>query len=84
MSFDFPNNPTDGDVYAPPGGPVWHYGEGAWRQTQPLGSNTIKIVDGVDAPAAVAGYVFLFVDSADGDLKVRFGDGTIKTISVDT
>jgi hypothetical protein len=26
----------------------------------------------------------IYVDTADGDLKVRFGDGTIKTIVTDT
>lgn len=40
--------------------------------------------DGVSAPAAAAGYAKLYVDAADGDLKVRFGDGTIKTIVTDT
>lgn len=42
------------------------------------------IVDGVSAPATAAGYAKIFVDSADGDLKVKFGDGTTKTIVTDT
>jgi len=44
----------------------------------------ISLPDGVTAPATVTGQTFLYVDSADGDLKVKFGDGTIKTIATDT
>lgn len=44
----------------------------------------IQITDGVSAPSAVSGVAALYVDSADGDLKVKFGDGTTKTISTDT
>jgi parallel beta-helix repeat protein len=42
------------------------------------------LVDGITAPATRAGWATLYVDTADGDLKVRFGDGTIKTIVADT
>ena len=42
------------------------------------------MVDGVTAPGATAGYAKIYVDTADGDLKVIFGDGTIKTIATDT
>lgn len=46
----------------------------------------VKLVlrDGVTAPAAVVGLAQIYVDEADGDLKIRFGDGTTKTIVVDT
>lgn len=44
----------------------------------------IAISDGVTAPSAVGGYTQIYVDSADGDLKVIFGNGVVKTISVDT
>ena len=47
-------------------------------------SRTISILDGVTAPDAVAGFAKIYVDSADGDLKIRFSDGTIKTIMTDT
>ena len=40
--------------------------------------------DNVPAPTYAPGKVTLYVDSTDGDLKVAFGDGTIKTIVVDT
>lgn len=39
--------------------------------------------DGVPAPSATSGQAKIYVDTADGDLKVIFGDGVIKTIVVD-
>jgi len=42
------------------------------------------IKDGVTAPATLSGKALMYVDSADGDLKVKFGDGTVKTIVTDT
>lgn len=42
------------------------------------------IPDGVTAPSALAGYVRFYVDTADGDLKVIFGDGVVKTLATDT
>ncbi|MGA0530643.1 hypothetical protein [Hansschlegelia sp. KR7-227] len=47
-------------------------------------TNTLSLFDGIAAPAAVAGRAQLFVDAADGDLKIIYGDGTTKTIVVDT
>lgn len=44
----------------------------------------LRLVDGITAPSTVAGLAQIYVDSADGDLKVKFGDGTVKTIVVDT
>lgn len=50
-----------------------------------LGVNgDIALVDGMTAPTATSGFAKLYVDSADGDLKIRFGDGTTKTIVTDT
>jgi hypothetical protein len=40
--------------------------------------------DGVTAPTATVGQAKIFVDTADGDLKIIFGDGTTKTIVTDT
>jgi hypothetical protein len=42
------------------------------------------MVDGVTAPGTTSGYAKIYVDSADGDLKVKFGDGTVKTIATDS
>jgi hypothetical protein len=46
--------------------------------------NEMVIVDGITAPTTVLGKTFIYVDTADGDLKVKFGDGTVKTIATDT
>lgn len=37
--------------------------------------------DSITAPSAIAGKALIYVDAADGDLKVKFGDGTVKTIA---
>jgi hypothetical protein len=42
------------------------------------------LVDGITAPSTAGGYARIYVDSADGDLKVKFGDGTVKTIATDS
>jgi hypothetical protein len=47
-------------------------------------NGALGIRDGITAPAAVTDMALLYVDTADGDLKVRFSDGTIKTIVTDT
>ena len=44
----------------------------------------IRLKDGMTAPAATANVAKIYVDSADGDLKVIFADGTVKTIVTDT
>lgn len=45
----------------------------------------IALSDGITAPSAsITNYAILYVDSADGDFKIRFSDGTVKTIVVDT
>lgn len=43
-----------------------------------------QMSDGVTEPAISPGRASLYVDTSDGDLKIKFGDGTIKTISTDT
>lgn len=44
----------------------------------------LAITDGIAAPGAGTGVARLYVDTADGDLKIIFSDGTIKTIVTDT
>ena len=44
---------------------------------------SLAVVDGVAVPDTEAGWAQIYVDVADGDLKVKFGDGTIKTIVTD-
>lgn len=47
-------------------------------------TGALGIIDGITAPSTAAGFAQIYVDSADGDLKVKFGDGTVKTIATDT
>lgn len=42
------------------------------------------IGDGITAPTAQTGFAVIYVDSADGDLKVKFADGVTKTLAADT
>ncbi len=44
----------------------------------------VGLADGITAPGTQLGLAFLYVDVADGDLKIKFGDGTVKTIVIDT
>lgn len=49
-------------------------------------SGLLSIRDGVTAPAAVASpapQAQIYVDSADGDLKVMFADGTVRVLASD-
>jgi hypothetical protein len=60
-------------------------------QGQWLGSSTARILatwtdrvmltDGITQPSAIAGFGQLFIDSSDGSLKFRFGDGSIVLIA---
>lgn len=47
-------------------------------------AGALWLADGITAPTTTTGFAAIYVDTADGDLKVKFGDGTIKTIVVDT
>jgi hypothetical protein len=49
-----------------------------------VAGGVLSLTDGITAPAAVSGRVQIYVDTADGDLKAIFGDGTVKVISADT
>ena len=59
--------------------------------TQDLGTNSIRwnrvfsqstvIKNGITAPSAISGNAIIYVDAADGSLKVVFGNGTVKTIA---
>jgi hypothetical protein len=49
-----------------------------------LFSSAIGMADGITAPSTLTGIAQLYVDTSDGDLKIKFGDGTVKTIVVDT
>jgi hypothetical protein len=57
---------------------------GALTALGPRSELSMVVKDGITAPATSAGYAQIYVDTADGDLKVKFGDGTVKTIVTDT
>ena len=44
----------------------------------------LALVDAVSAPSTSANHALIYVDSSDGDLKVKFKDGTVKTIATDS
>jgi hypothetical protein len=44
----------------------------------------LALVDSITAPGAQAGYALIYVDSADGDLKVKFGDGFVAVLAADS
>lgn len=44
----------------------------------------LRLTDGVVAPSTTTGQSLIYVDTADGDLKVKFGDGTTKVIAQDS
>lgn len=74
MSFD-----NNGDIIFAPVGEV---AIGTTTPNEKLTVNGgIAIKDGMTAPAATSGYAKIYVDSADGNLKVRFGNGVIKTLA---
>jgi hypothetical protein len=50
--------------------------------SMPFGGG-LALVDGITAPATKSGYAQIYVDTSDGDLKIKFGDGTVKTIVTD-
>jgi hypothetical protein len=41
----------------------------------------MSLLDGVTAPSAVTGRAIIYVDTADGDLKVKFADGQVAVIT---
>lgn len=47
-------------------------------------SQLFVLKDGVTAPSTFSGQAAIYVDSADGDLKIKFSDGTVKTIVTDS
>ena len=63
------------------GANVWYGAKfGAGNQ---ITGGVIGIADGVTAPSTVTGVAQLYVDTADGDLKVKFGNGTVVVLAAD-
>lgn len=53
-------------------------------ETQEVNPQYLIVRDGITAPGSANGYAKIYVDTADGDLKIKFGDNTVKTIVADT
>lgn len=58
--------------------------DGRYEAQGRVKGNYLQAIDGISVPTTEAGVASIFVDSADGDLKIKFGDGTVKTIVTDT
>lgn len=56
----------------------------SFSDTSKPGYPSFLLKDGVDEPATQSNGAQIYVDAADGDLKIKFGDGTVKTIVTDT
>jgi hypothetical protein len=54
-----------------------------WDKDGNINLNTIAVTDGITAPDAISGQAIIYVDVSGGDLKIVFGDGTVKTIVTD-
>jgi len=64
------------------GADVWYgakFGAGALFTD----SGALAIADGITAPATLTGAAQIYVDTADGDLKVKFGSGTVVVLAAD-
>jgi hypothetical protein len=65
-------------------GHIFYSAGGSTELFRMASSGAFGITDGIPAPGAIVGRALIYVDAADGDLKVIFGDGTVKTIVSDT
>lgn len=54
-----------------------------WDIKNELTNNLLSLEDGIDDPIAEAGKAKMYIDASDGNLKIIFGDGVVKTIVVD-
>lgn len=78
VTIYFDGELTAGDITALDAVAVAHSGSGG----KP-GVTSVNLKDGVGEPATVTDCAAIYVDVADGDLKIKFGDGTVKTITTD-
>ena len=73
---------TNGDIKFRVGG-ANNIGE-AGIEAGEVHSQLLVLKDGVTAPSTFSGQAAIYVDSSDGDLKIKFSDGTVKTIVTDS
>lgn len=55
---------------------------GSLTVTGGMQADTLMVADGITTPNAAGGYARIFVDSADGKLKIRFSSGVVRTFQV--
>jgi hypothetical protein len=86
LCFDVSNNATFSNVLTSNGiynntsiYSVTDILSGSW-----IGGSYLRVFDGITAPGAGVGYARIYIDTADGDLKVIFPDGVIKTLATDS
>lgn len=53
-------------------------------ETRERNIDYLVLRDGIAAPGSVAGRAIVYIDIADGDLKIVYGDAVTKTIEVDS
>jgi hypothetical protein len=83
MAIDFFINPAapGADVVPVVGASIEHQDNLACLKSPGM----MLLKDGVTAPGTnLAGYAKIYIDTADGDLKIRFADGIVKVIVADT
>ncbi len=76
--WNLPNPPIESEIQVTTTGTFY-----SWDKTGNVSARTLAVTDGITAPSTISGQAIIYVDSADGDLKVKFGDGTVKTIVTD-
>ena len=54
-----------------------------WEKHGAVNMKSVAVVDGITEPDTISGQAIIYVDTADGNLKVKFGDGTVTTIATD-
>jgi hypothetical protein len=69
MGFDFPNAPTQGQLFQPPGGPNYVYSNGVWTAS----TGQRAMISDTPPSGAVAGD--LWWESDSGNLYVYYNDG---------
>lgn len=72
---------TGGGVLEPSTDNAYWFGSST-KRTAANWTGRLSLIDGITQPAATAGHAHIYVDSSDGHLKVRFGDGDIVILAL--
>lgn len=55
-----------------------------WDMDGNISSDTLSVTDGITIPPQQSGFAIIYVDTNDGDLKVKFSNGFVATIANDS